>query len=158
MHCFNPDVPLNFTMCSSMLFLLSFDSTSDSFKFRWSITSLILKPWSVLSSFLLSAKCRFWRISQKHFRIIAVWIPSLPIKFFTLRYSTIVVNLLMAITKFIPRSAFRSSLLTVKFLPFWIFFHSKGLIVNNTISLSRHEQVCLSGLHFKRYFSYHRAT
>ena len=28
---------------------------------------------------------------------------------------------------------------------------------NNTISLSCHEQVCLSGLRFKRYFSHHRA-
>ena len=26
--------------------------------------------------------------------------------------------------------------------------------INNTISLSRHKQVCLSGLHFKRYFSH----
>ena len=29
--------------------------------------------------------------------------------------------------------------------------------VYNTISLSRHEQVCLSGLRFERYFSHHRA-
>ena len=29
--------------------------------------------------------------------------------------------------------------------------------INNTISLSRHEQVCLSGLRFQRYFSHHRA-
>ena len=28
----------------------------------------------------------------------------------------------------------------------------------NTISLSCHGQVCLSGLRFKRYFSHHRAT
>ena len=27
--------------------------------------------------------------------------------------------------------------------------------INNTISLSRHEQVCLSGLRFERYFSHH---
>ena len=27
----------------------------------------------------------------------------------------------------------------------------------NTVSLSRHEQVCLSGLRFERYFSHHRA-
>ena len=27
---------------------------------------------------------------------------------------------------------------------------------NNTISLSRHEQVCLIGLRFERYFSHHR--
>ena len=27
----------------------------------------------------------------------------------------------------------------------------------NKISLSRHEQVCLSGLRFERYFSHHRA-
>ena len=30
--------------------------------------------------------------------------------------------------------------------------------IHNTISLSRHEQVCLSGLRFERYFSHHRAT
>ena len=29
--------------------------------------------------------------------------------------------------------------------------------INNTISLSRHEQVCLSGLRFQRYFSHHQA-
>ena len=28
--------------------------------------------------------------------------------------------------------------------------------INNIISLSHHEQVCLSGLRFKRYFSHHR--
>ena len=28
----------------------------------------------------------------------------------------------------------------------------------NTVSLSRHEQVCLSGLRFERYFSHHWAT
>ena len=27
--------------------------------------------------------------------------------------------------------------------------------IHNAISLSRHEQVCLSGLHFERYFSHH---
>ena len=30
--------------------------------------------------------------------------------------------------------------------------------IHNTISLSCHEQVCLSGLPFERYFSHHRAT
>ena len=30
--------------------------------------------------------------------------------------------------------------------------------IHNTISLSRHEQVCLSGLRFERYFSDHRAN
>ena len=30
--------------------------------------------------------------------------------------------------------------------------------IHNTISLSCHEQVCLSGLRFERYFSHHRAT
>ena len=30
--------------------------------------------------------------------------------------------------------------------------------IHNTISLSRYEQVCLSGLRFERYFSHHRAT
>ena len=30
--------------------------------------------------------------------------------------------------------------------------------VHNTISLSRHEQVCLIRLRFERYFSHHRAT
>ena len=29
--------------------------------------------------------------------------------------------------------------------------------IHNTKSLSRHEQVCLSGLRFERYFSHHRA-
>ena len=29
--------------------------------------------------------------------------------------------------------------------------------VHNTISLSRHEQVCLMRLRFERYFSHHRA-
>ena len=33
----------------------------------------------------------------------------------------------------------------------------KGIICSNIISLSRHEQVCLSGLRFERYFSHHRA-
>ena len=28
--------------------------------------------------------------------------------------------------------------------------------IHNTISLSRHEQVCLSRLRFERYFSHHR--
>ena len=30
--------------------------------------------------------------------------------------------------------------------------------IHNTISLSRHEQVCLSGLRFERYFSHHRRS
>ena len=30
--------------------------------------------------------------------------------------------------------------------------------IHNIISLSCHEQVCLSGLRFERYFSHHRAT
>ena len=30
--------------------------------------------------------------------------------------------------------------------------------IHNTISLSHHEQVCLSGLCFERYFSHHQAT
>ena len=30
--------------------------------------------------------------------------------------------------------------------------------IHNTISLSRHEQVCLSGLCFERYFSHNQAT
>ena len=29
--------------------------------------------------------------------------------------------------------------------------------IHNITSLSCHEQVCLSGLHFERYFSHHRA-
>ena len=29
--------------------------------------------------------------------------------------------------------------------------------IHNTISLSRHEQVCLRGLRFERYYSHHRA-
>ena len=48
--------------------------------FRWSITGLILKALSVLSSFLLSAKCRFWKIWQKWFPIIVFWTPSLLIR------------------------------------------------------------------------------
>ena len=31
-------------------------------------------------------------------------------------------------------------------------------LYKNIISLSRHEQVCLSGLRFERYFSHHWAT
>ena len=34
----------------------------------------------------------------------------------------------------------------------------KSLNIDNAISLSRHEQACLSGLHFERYFSHDRAT
>ena len=34
---------------------------------------------------------------------------------------------------------------------------STQCIVANTISLSRHEQVCLMRLRFERYFSHHRA-
>ena len=30
--------------------------------------------------------------------------------------------------------------------------------IHNTVSLSRHEQVCLSRLRFERYFSHHRAN
>ena len=30
--------------------------------------------------------------------------------------------------------------------------------IHDTISLSCHEQVCLSGLRFERYFSHHQAT
>ena len=60
------------SLCSSMLCSLSFEVTSENFEFRWSITGLILKALSVLLSFLLSAKCRFWRISEKPFRINGV--------------------------------------------------------------------------------------
>ena len=35
---------------------------------------------------------------------------------------------------------------------------NEGKIRVDTISLSGHEQVCLSGLHLERYFSHHRAT
>ena len=69
MHCFIPDLPLDFTTFSSMLWSLSFDSTSENFEFRWSITGLILKAFSLLLSFLLSAKYRFSRILQKQFQI-----------------------------------------------------------------------------------------
>ena len=34
----------------------------------------------------------------------------------------------------------------------------KSLNINNAISLLRHEQACLSGLRFERYFSHHRVT
>ena len=130
MYCFIPDLPLNFTMCSSMLCSQSFDITSENFEFGWSITGLILKALSVLSSFLLSAKCSFLRISQKRFRIIVFWIPSLPIRLSTLQNSAIVGKLLIAIMKFIPRNAFNSSPVTVKFLAFW---WAKGLIVQLSI-------------------------
>ena len=33
----------------------------------------------------------------------------------------------------------------------------KNVRLNNTISLSCHEQVCLNGLCFERYFSHHRS-
>ena len=87
-------------MCLSVLCSLSFDSTSENFEFRWSITDSILKALSVLLSFLLSAKCRFWRISQKRFQITVFWIRSLKIRLSTLQYSPILGNLLIAITKF----------------------------------------------------------
>ena len=35
--------------------------------------------------------------------------------------------------------------------------YANVILQYNTISLSRHEQVCLSGLRFERYFSHHRA-
>ena len=97
------DLPFNFTMCSSMLCSLSFDSTSETFEFRWSI--IILK----VCKSLLSAKCRSWRILQKWFRIIVFWIPSLPIRLSTHQYTAIVGHLLTAITKFISRNAFNLS-------------------------------------------------
>ena len=37
--------------------------------------------------FLLSAKCRFWRIPLKRFRIIVIWIPLLPIRLSILQQS-----------------------------------------------------------------------
>ena len=37
------------------------------------------------------------------------------------------------------------------------FSNQNTLMANNTISLSCHEQVCLSVLRFERYFSHHRA-
>ena len=91
----------------------------ENFKISSSITGLILKVLSVLLSFLLSTKCRFWRISQKRFQIVVFWIPSLPIRLPARQNSVIVGNLLIAIKKFIPINAFSSSLVTVKFLPFW---------------------------------------
>ena len=113
MYCFITELPLNFTMCWSMLYWLSFDSTFENFE-----NDLIFKALFVLLPFLLSAKCRFCRISRKQFRIIVFWIPSLPIILSTLQYSAIVDNLLIVITKFILRIAFSCSLVTVKFLPF----------------------------------------
>ena len=106
----------------------------NAFEFSWCITGLILKALSVLWSFLLSAKCRFWRISQKRFRIIVFWIPLLPIRLSTLQYSAIVGNLLIAITKFIPRNAFSSSLVTVKFLPFWWAYRFNCSTINSSSS------------------------
>ena len=105
---------LNFIMCSSMLCPLSFDSTLENFEFRWSIAGLILKALSLLLCFLLSAKCRIWRISQKRCRIIVFWIPSLQIRLSSLQYS-----IKITIKKFIPKNAFIFSLVTVKLLPFW---------------------------------------
>ena len=78
-----------FFVCSSILFSFLFDSTSSNFLFRWSITGLTLKPLSVLSSYILSAKWRFWSISQKRFRIIVFWIILFPIKLSTLQHSAI---------------------------------------------------------------------
>ena len=49
---------------------LSFNGTSKNFEFRWSITGFILKALPVLPAFLLSAKCRFWRITPKRFQVI----------------------------------------------------------------------------------------
>ena len=130
MYCFIPDLPLNFTMCSSMLCSRLFNSTSGNFEFRWPITGLILKTLPVSKSFLLSAKCRFWRISQKRFRVIEFWISSLLIRLSTLQYQAIMGNLLIVISKFIPRNTFGSSLETVKFLP---FHKHKDLIVQLSI-------------------------
>ena len=107
-----------------------YHSISKNFKFRWSITGLILKALSLLSSFLLFAKCRFWKISQNQFQIIVFWIPPLPIRLFTLQYSEIMGNLLIAITMVIPRNYFSSSLVTVKFL---LSDEHKGLIVQLSI-------------------------
>ena len=39
-----------------------------------------------------------------------------------------------------------------------IFIFACLFIIHNTISLLRHEQVCLSGLRFERYFSHLQAT
>ena len=56
-----------------MLFSLSFDSTSENLEFSWPITGLILKALkSLLLSFLLSAKYRFWRTPEKRFPIIVL--------------------------------------------------------------------------------------
>ena len=116
MYGFIPDLPLNFTMCLSMLCSLLFDSTLEIFEFRWSITGLILRALSVLSFSLLPAKCRFWRISEKRFRIILFWMPSLPIRLSIFQCSAIVGDLFIAITKFITRNASSSSSVTAKFL------------------------------------------
>ena len=51
MYCFIPDLPLNFTMCLSTLCSLSFHSTLENFEHSWSITGLILKALSLLTSF-----------------------------------------------------------------------------------------------------------
>ena len=104
MYCFIPDLALNFTVCSSILCSLPFDSTSENFEFRWSITGLILKSFYVLLSFLLSAKCRFWRISQKLIHCILNTVITYQIVFF--QYSAIVGILLIVITKSIPRNDF----------------------------------------------------
>ena len=125
---------LNFTMSSSMLCSLSFDSTSENFEFRWSVIGRSDLESLVCFIVLSVAKCRFWRISQKRFRIIVFWIPSLPIRLSTLQYSAIVGNLLIAITKFIPRNAFSSSLVTVKFLPFWWAWRFDFSAINSSSS------------------------
>ena len=71
-HCFIPDLPLNFTMCSSILCPLSFNSTSKNFEFGWSVTGLILKA---LSSFLLSWKCWFWMRTVSNHCVLNIYSP-----------------------------------------------------------------------------------
>ena len=84
--------------CSSMLWSLSFNSATENFEFRWSIAGLILKALSVLSSFLVSALC------SEYCHYWLVYLLS--------NYSAIVDNSLIAITKFIPRNAFSSALVS----------------------------------------------
>ena len=107
---------------------LSFNGASKNFEFRWSITGFILKALPVLPAFLLSAKCRFWRITPKRFQVTVNTIITHQIIYS--QFSAILGNLLIVITKFIPGNTCSFSYLL------WSFFHSdehKGLVVQLSI-------------------------